>query len=361
MTEGQPRRAIGIILALVLPIGTGHYYVGLLRRAVFWFALSALGLLVSATFVAVSGGKLRACAFGGWLVFFVLGWIGPVVDLAVIKSSRFTRVPTARVVAFAVLVAIAGFGVRLTTRSTLLEAFKIPSAAMAPTLLPGDHIFVSKLSYGPFFPFTSHRLYSGAFPKIGDLIVFEYPNPDSTAPRQDYVKRVVAVPGDTLELDKGHPVINGWRVPSCLVGQHERRDGNEAPRKGSVFVEFLGDHSFLTWFDDGSDTGKQGPYVVQPGEIWVLGDNRNNSSDSRYWNQGLGAGVPIRLVKGKALFVWLGFDSNGAVSWDHIGRDVDDLPVPPKGDRDPLAAGIRNCLTQRPARTVPPASGEQAH
>lgn len=358
MKEGKPSRAIGIVLAMVLPCGTGHYYVGLPRRGVFWFAASSLGMLVNAALMVVLGGTLRSCAFGGLGVFLSVGWIGPIVDLAIANSARFTRVPVARVVSFAILILVTGTGVRSAMRIGLIEAFKIPSAGMAPTLLPGDHIFADKLSYGPFIPFTSHRIYSGSFPKAGDAIVFEYPNPDDSVPRQDYIYRVIAVPGDTLELDNGHPIINGWRVPNCLVGRYELHYGQETRRQGNLFVEFLGEQSFLTWFEDGRETGSQGPYLVRPGEVWVVGDNRNNSRDSRYWNGGNGAGVPIRLIKGRAAFVWLAIGSNGIVAWDRIGRDINEVPVP-IGDHDQIASGIRDCLAKRPSQTVPPAHGKQ--
>jgi signal peptidase I len=353
MKDGKPSKALGIVLALVLPCGTGHYYLGLPRRAVYWFAATSLGLVICVALMAVFGGTLRLWAFGGMMTFIVLGWAGPLVDLAVTNSSRFTRVTVKKVVAYAILVALAGIGVRIVVRTGLIEAFKIPSAGMAPTLLPGDHIFVDKLSYGPYLTRNSQRLLSGSFPNSGDAIVFEYPNPDSSRPRQDFIQRVIAVPGDTLELDNGHPIINGWRVPSCLVGQEEFRFNDETPRHGTLFVEFLGTQSYLTWFEDGRDTAKQGPYVVQPGEVWVLGDNRNNSHDSRYWNGGRGAGVPMGLIKGRAMFTWLAFGSNGFLSWERFGRDINEVTMP-IDDRDKLAAGIRKCLAQRPARTVPP-------
>lgn len=353
MKEGKPSKAIGIVLALLLPCGTGHYYLGLPRRAVYWFAVTSLGLVICVALTAVLGGALRLWAFGGTLTFIALAWVGPLVDLAITNSSRFSRVSVKRVVAFAILVVLASIGVRTVVRAGLLEAFKIPSAGMAPTLLPGDHIFVDKLSYGPLLARNSQPRLSGSFPNYGDAIVFEYPNPDPSKPRQDFIERVIAVPGDTLELDNGHPIIDGWRVPSCLVGQEELRFNDETARRGTLFVEFLGKQSFLTWFEDGRDTAKQGPYIVQPGEVWVLGDNRNNSHDSRYWNEGSGAGVPIRLIKGRAMFTWLSFGSNGFLSWEGIGRDINEVPMPIE-DRDKLATGIRKCLAQRPAQTVPP-------
>ncbi|MEN9580801.1 MAG: hypothetical protein RJA70_3810 [Pseudomonadota bacterium] len=96
------------------------------------------------------------------------------------------------------------------------------------------------------------------------------------------------------QLEDGcRPIINGWRVPSCPLGKHELPTNDET-RSGSLFIEFLGGQSYLVWFEDGQFTSRQGPFVVQPGEVWVLGDNRHNSYDSRRWNSRQGAGVPIR-------------------------------------------------------------------
>src|SRR5699024_2706959 len=104
-------------------------------------------------------------------------------------------------------------GVALILRAFLIEAFKIPSPSMVPTLQVGDHIFVHKSSYGVSVPFTDARLFSQMPPRYGDVMVFQYPeNRD-----QDFIKRVIALPGDKLEALDGRPIINGWRPPECKV------------------------------------------------------------------------------------------------------------------------------------------------
>src|SRR5262249_6691020 len=158
------------------------------------------------------------------------------------------------------------------------EAFKIPSGSMLPTLQIQDHIFVNKLVYGPEIPYTSFRLFNNLPPKRGHVMAFEYPDPNPNNERQDFIKRVIALEGDTLEVEGGHASINGWRVPNCRVGKYEYREGTDTTLKhGDLFVEYLGDYAYLTQFEDQRDDGKQGPYKVKPGETWVLGDNRNNS------------------------------------------------------------------------------------
>jgi len=163
-----------------------------------------------------------------------------------------------------ILVAIA---VAMALRAFVVEAFKIPSGSMIPTLQVGDHIFVNKFTYGPAIPWTHSRLWSRMPPERGDVMVFAYPE----HPEQDFIKRVIAAPGDKLEVRGGHPIINGWEVPSCSVGTYtytEQPDG--ARHEGEVFVEFLEDEAYLTLYDHQSLSMEyQGPYYVKPGEVWV--------------------------------------------------------------------------------------------
>jgi signal peptidase I len=244
--------------------------------------------------------------------------------------------------------------VALLLRAFVVEAFKIPSGSMLPTLQLQDHIFVNKLAYGPVVPFTKARLWNGLPPLRGDVIVFEYPDPEPN-PRQDYIKRVIAIPGDTLVVDGGHPIINGWRVPSCLAGTYNFEEGEGFPRRGELYVEFLGDYSYLTIYEEGHAEIEQGPYHVAQDEVWVLGDNRNNSADSRAWNHNLGAGAPFENIKGRALFVWLSLGSNGWPTIDRMFTNVLGRPRLPKGAPAYLTAGIEKCLSQRPSVTSPPA------
>jgi len=243
--------------------------------------------------------------------------------------------------------------VALLLRAFVVEAFKIPSGSMLPTLQLQDHIFVNKLAYGPTIPFTKTRLWNGLPPLRGDIMVFEYPDPDPN-PRQDYIKRVIAVPGDTLVVDGGHPIINGWKVPACLAGTYNFEEGEGFPRRGELYVEFLGDYSYLTIYEEGHAEIEQGPYHVAPGEVWVLGDNRNNSADSRAWNHNLGAGAPFENIKGRALFVWLSLGSNGWPTFDRMFTNVLGRPRLPKGAPPELDAAIDRCLSHRPAVTSPP-------
>jgi signal peptidase I len=249
----------------------------------------------------------------------------------------------------AILMAIAvAFGLRW----FVVEAFKIPSGSMIPTLQVGDHIFVNKLSYGPSVPFTRSRLWSSMPPARGDVIVFAYPE----HPEQDFIKRVIAIPGDKLEAKNGHPIINGWEVPSCRVGTYSYNDYDSpiARHEGDLFVEYLTDEAYLTFYDRSSSAFPeyQGPYFAKKGEVWVMGDNRNNSHDSRMWFGGQGGGVPFDNIRGRALFVWLSVSDNG-IDWSREGAPVmgrPRLPPPMKA----LQPALDKCLKDRPAATRPP-------
>lgn len=258
-----------------------------------------------------------------------------------------------------ILVAVA---VAMALRAFVVEAFKIPSGSMIPTLQVGDHIFVNKFTYGPAIPWTHKRLWSRMPPERGDIIVFAYPE----HPEQDFIKRVIAIPGDKLEARGGHPIINGWEVPSCYAGVYSYVDGGDGGKhEGELYVEFLADEAYLTLYDRQSLTSDyQGPFFVKPNEVWVMGDNRNNSHDSRMWWGGQGGGVPYENIKGRALFVWLTVADN--MDWTRIAAPVMGRP-PARGPFGKLPQSMKNvepgidkCLRERPPldKTRPPRGGQ---
>jgi signal peptidase I len=251
--------------------------------------------------------------------------------------------------------------VAMALRAFVVEAFKIPSGSMIPTLQVGDHIFVNKFTYGPAIPYTHARFWSRMPPHRGDVIVFAYPE----HPDQDFIKRVIAIPGDKLEARGGHPIINGWEVPSCYAGTYSYMDAADIGKhEGELFVEFLEDEAYLTFYDRGSpQSDYQGPFYAKPGEVWVMGDNRNNSHDSRMWWGGQGGGVPFENIKGRALFVWLSVADQ--MDWSRIFAPVMGRPPGhgPFGKLPPamksLEGAIDKCLRERPPleRTRPPPGG----
>ena len=364
-------------------------------------------------------------------------------------------------------------GVALILRVFVIEAFKIPSGSMIPTLMKGDHIFVAKYVYGPLLPWTDVRLYNRLPPERADIMVFKVtPSLVGSPEEQDYIKRVIALPGDELEVIDGRPILNGWLAPHCYVGHIEQdKDVN-----GQLYVEFMGDESYLTMFtyrtnrgcsrdaecegarqclgglcretvgcrsdadcdhdqacsSDSTDSklrfcrsvcegscsggevcvprpgrlcggsgvpctadaqcgddkcaqatrqiclpgdevseascesdadciaGKQcragvcgdlqGPYHVKPGEAWVMGDNRDQSHDSRAWHDHRGAGVPFEFIKGRAMFVWL------SPSLDRLFYNVMGDPRLPKDTPGVLEDRLKACMAKRPpeSETTPP-------
>jgi signal peptidase I len=250
----------------------------------------------------------------------------------------------------AIIMAVAvAFGLR----AVVIEAFKIPSGSMIPTLMVGDHIFVNKFIYGPAIPFTHSRLWSAMPPKRGDVMVFAFPE----HPEQDFIKRVIAIEGDKLEARSGRPILNGWEVPNCVVGpwSYEDYDAGVSRHVGDLAVEYLGEETYLTFYDRSSYSQTyQGPFYVKKGEVWVMGDNRNNSHDSRMWFNGQGGGVPYDNIRGRALFVWLSVGESG-VDWSRFGNSVMGKPTLPPSAKD-LAPAFEQCLKSRPAVTWPPAA-----
>jgi signal peptidase I len=248
--------------------------------------------------------------------------------------------------------------VALLLRALVVEAFKIPSGSMKPTLQIGDHIFVNKFIYGPKLPILDKRIFDSLPPTRGDVMVFEYPDPNPQNERQDFIKRVIALPGDTLEVDSGHPIINGWRVPSCRVGKYVYEESDMfGPHSGELFVEYLGETAYLAVYDDNFLPQRQGPYHVAEGEIWVMGDNRHNSSDSRAWlrpDGRRGAGVPYDNIKGRAMIVW----------WplSRMLVHVMGKPQLPPGASPDVQAAVDRCLEHRPPpeQSQPPSPQEAA-
>ena len=188
----------------------------------------------------------------------------------------------------------------LFVRTFVVQAFKIPSGSMLPTLQIGDHLLVSKFSYGVKLPVTGTRLISRQGPDRGDVVVFRFPLNRSL----DYIKRVAAVAGDTIELKEKQVFVNGERVadPHAHFASRDMMNRVAGPRD-----------SF-------------GPVTVPVGKIFVMGDNRDNSYDSRFWGF-----VDLQDVLGEALIIYWSWDVEepffslrrfASVRWDRLGDRV---------------------------------------
>jgi signal peptidase I len=311
----------------------------------------------------------------------------PVLDALVDELVKRPPKSTARdyveSIGAAILIALA-------LRAFVVEAFKIPSSSMYPTLEIGDHIFVNKFIYGVRIPWTTTKLFELRGPKRGEVIVFIYP----CDPDRDYIKRVVALAGQTVEVRCNVVYVDGVAVPSelkdrdCTYRDYDEEWETRAHDSSSTsngwytrpctrYAETVDGKVYSTYHDpqrperelrlaagtltDGDsrdfpshdhtppncsnaqDVAKnldpQVPgqivqvipesqakvceprvhYVVPPGHIFAMGDNRNNSNDSRVWGS-----VPIENIKGKALFIWLSYESfNPLKPWKLDGMRFD--------------------------------------
>ncbi len=191
--------------------------------------------------------------------------------------------------------------VALCLRSFVVEAYQIPSGSMIPTLQVGDHIFVNKLIYGVRIPFTEIKLGTHfREPRRGEIIVFTHP----VGHDEDLIKRVVAVGGDEVELRDNVVYVNGQPTARRDEGASHYFDFDETTnrwveRDGEAFGQRIGPAAFTTLQDPALPPHRFGPVRVPEGKLFVMGDNRDNSSDSRYWGF-----VPLNLVRGRAMVVW---------------------------------------------------------
>lgn len=204
----------------------------------------------------------------------------------------------------------------LVIRSFIAEPFRIPSSSMVPTLHIGDFILVNKFSYGIRLPVLHSKIFDTGKPELGDVVVFRYPKKpeDKDKPDVDYIKRVVGLPGDTVGYFDKTVYINGEPVGQEILDPAEMM----LPAYTELRFEHLGQegHQILV------DTDKrplEGEMVVPEGHYFMMGDNRDNSNDSRYWGT-----VPEENLVGKAFLIWMSWDwDNGGIIWNRIGQSID--------------------------------------
>ena len=242
--------------------------------------------------------------------------------MATAKAAKVRRQPNVwveniKTIVYAGLIAIG-------VRTVAFEPFNIPSGSMVPTLLVGDYLFVSKYSYGyskfslPFSPPIFEGRIFGSLPKRGDVAVFKYPRDTST----DYIKRIIGLPGDHIQMKQGQLYINGQMCPREPMGSYDTNDSGYVQRE-KLYTETLPNgvrHEILK-ATDGTDSSRRPgfdpakefdpnntiEYVVPPDHVFAMGDHRDNSADSRFMNA-VGY-VPVENLVGRAEILFFSIDS----------------------------------------------------
>ena len=204
-------------------------------------------------------------------------------------------------------------------RSFVAEPFRIPSSSMMPTLLIGDFILVNKFAYGLRWPITNKKFLDNGEPQRGDVVVFRPPH----HPREDWIKRVIGLPGDTIGYHDNKVTINGKTLPYRIdgiyqgVGQGARETGATELTEGLPGrPHYVLEREDLPFIPQGQG---EGDWTVPAGHYFVMGDNRDNSEDSRFWGF-----LPEANLRGKAFLIWMNFDwsSGHKVDTSRVGTRI---------------------------------------
>jgi len=202
----------------------------------------------------------------------------------------------------------------LVLRSFIAEPFRIPSNSMMPTLLTGDFILVNKFAYGLRWPIINKKFVDLGAPERGDVVVFHPPH----HPGQDWIKRVVGLPGDRVGYYDNRVHINGEPVGYDSLGTYQGYDSGIGMSGAEELREQLPGRPHLVLERTGMpfrDPG-EGEWLVPPGHYFVMGDNRDNSEDSRYWGF-----LPEQNLRGKAFLIWMNID--GGIDFSRIGQSIE--------------------------------------
>ena len=275
---------------------------------------------------------------------------------ATLRGARAVGEPRAvgmgRLAAGLALVAVAAFVVR----ASIVATYRVVGPSMLPTLDMNDRVLVNRLAYGVKPPF-GQRASSVRTPRRGDLVVFSARGLMGNDGPESIVKRVVGIPGDRVSFDRGNVVVNDVPIPACDAGPYVNVLGDITVR-GRLVVEFLGDTTYLT-VRKVRET-EFPTYTVKPGEVFVLGDDRGMSTDSRVWSEGHGTGVPIDALDGKVTRVLVGARPDGRLDFSRLLSPPLNLEIRLPGiDMRVTEARIAKCLERHRTGTLYDPTGRQ--
>ncbi len=205
----------------------------------------------------------------------------------------------------------------LVVRSFIVEPFRIPSGSMMPTLLIGDFILVNKFAYGIRLPVVNTRIIDNATPQRGDVAVFRYPE----NPKVDYIKRIVGIPGDRIAYRNKVLYVNGEVAPQRYVESYVGvGSGSRMTGARRLHEELSGVGHDILVIPGRNVFGGDFETVVPEGHYFAMGDNRDNSRDSRAWGF-----LPEGNLVGKAFLIWMNWDwqQDGIIGWDRLGSGVE--------------------------------------
>ncbi len=293
---------IAAFLSLALP-GLGQVYNGQPKKGLLLFIFLVIWSFV-ALIIAIG---IPLARFNLIPLILILVFLLYILIEAIITARRlgsnYQRKTYNKWYIYLIVYAIASFVSELAltplTKSCIIQAFRIPSGGMEDTLLVGDFIFANKFIYGSKIPFWDIRLPGLREPKPGDIIIFKYPED----PSRDFLKRCVAVGGQTVEIRNKKLYVDGKRFPDPPKVKYD----SSRMSRGRILSkkrERVGDN--------------YGPRKLKEGELFMLGDNRDNSQDSRFWGP-----LPMENVLGKAVIIYFSWDSAAKrIRWNRIDQRI---------------------------------------
>jgi len=205
----------------------------------------------------------------------------------------------------------------LVFRGFIFEPFRVPSNSMMPTLLTGDFILVNKFDYGLRLPILNSKIIDFSKPERGDVIVFRYPNYEHSAGYSgvDFIKRVVALPGDTISYKKDQLTVNGESIEYRKIGSYQGVDSGKAMSGYRHIRELINEADYDILLHPLGYSRELPKTTIPEGHYFVMGDNRPHSSDSRFWGY-----VPESYILGKAIGIWMHWDWNhNTMQFSRIG------------------------------------------